>query len=98
MRSAGMSPLSRRGASHTGAGPSNTTGDDEVDLDLVKESLMQLNISVRYTRDENIRSIFVVILVVAGVALRDCSARFLVSLSVIASTTMMSSHHEPSLF
>ena len=49
-----MSPLSRRGASHTGAGPSGTAKDDETDLHLVKESLMQLTMLVPYTRDEDI--------------------------------------------
>ena len=54
MRLASMSPLSRRGASHTGAGPSGTAEDDETDLDLVKQSLMQLIMPVPYTRDEDI--------------------------------------------
>lgn len=50
----GMSLLTWRGATHTGAGPSGTTGDDEIALVLVKESLMQLTVSVPYTRDEDI--------------------------------------------
>ena len=49
-----MSPLTWRGATHRGAGPSGTTGDDEIALDLVEESLMQLTVSVPYTRDEDI--------------------------------------------
>ena len=49
-----MSPLTWRGAMHSVAGPSSTTGDDETALDLVEESLMQLTVSVPYTRDEDI--------------------------------------------
>lgn len=49
-----MSPLTRRRAAHTGAGLSGTAGDDETTLDLVEESLMQLTVSVPYTRDEDI--------------------------------------------
>ena len=49
-----MSLLTRRGASHIGEGLSGTTGDDETDLDLVEESLMQLMMSVPYTRDDDI--------------------------------------------
>ena len=49
-----MSPLTCRGAVHTGAGPSGTTSDDETTLDLVEKSLMQLTIPVPYTRDEDI--------------------------------------------
>ena len=39
---------------HIGAGSSSTAGDDETTLDLVEESLMQLTVSVPYTRDEDI--------------------------------------------
>ena len=49
-----MSLLTRRGATHSGAGLSGTAGDDETALDLVEESLMQLTMSVPYTRDEDI--------------------------------------------
>lgn len=49
-----MSPLTRRGATHTGAGLSGIASDDETTLDLVEESLMQLTVSVPYTRDEDI--------------------------------------------
>ena len=49
-----MSSLSWRGASHIDVGSSSTVGDDETDLDLVEESLMQLTMSVPYTKDEDI--------------------------------------------
>ena len=49
-----MSPLTRRGATYSCAGLSGTAGDDETALDLVEESLMQLIVSVPYTRDEDI--------------------------------------------
>lgn len=49
-----MSSLMRRGATHLVAGFSGTAGEDETTLDLVEESLMQLTMSVPYTRDENI--------------------------------------------
>ena len=49
-----MSPLIWRGATHTSAGPSGTAGDDETTLDLVEESLMQLTVSIPYTKDEDI--------------------------------------------
>ena len=39
---------------HTCAGTSGTAGDDETTLDLVEELLMQLTVSVPYTRDEDI--------------------------------------------
>ena len=54
MRPADMSLLSRRGVSHIGVGPSGTARDEETNLDLVKESLMQLTMSVPYTKDEDI--------------------------------------------
>ena len=49
-----MSPLTQRGATHSVAGPSGTTGDVDTDLDVVEESLMQLTMSVPCTRDEDI--------------------------------------------
>ena len=49
-----MSSLTRRGEAHLGVGPSGTTSDDETTLDLVEDSLMQLTVSVSYTRDEDI--------------------------------------------
>ena len=49
-----MSLLTRRGAAHSVAGPSGTTGDNETTLDLVEELLMQLTVFVPYTRDEDI--------------------------------------------
>ena len=48
-----MSPLVRRGATHGGAGPSGTAGED-TDLDEVEESLTQLTIGVPLTRDDDI--------------------------------------------
>lgn len=70
-----MSPISRRGAPQIGIGPSGTARDEEMDLDMVEESLMQLTILIPYSRDEDIPFVCVVILAVVGVALRDCSAR-----------------------
>ena len=49
-----MSPLSRRGVSQIGPGTSGTARDDEIDLDLVEESLMQLTMLVPYIKDEDI--------------------------------------------
>ena len=93
-----MSPLTRRGATHSVAGSSNTADDDETALDMVEESLMQLIVSVPYTRDEDIPICMRFIPAVVGVALRDSSAKLLVSSFVTASTTMMSSHHVTDLF
>jgi phenolic acid decarboxylase len=49
-----MSLISRRGAPQTGTSSSDTARDEEIDLDLVEESLMQLTMPVPYTRDEDI--------------------------------------------
>ena len=49
-----MSPLTWRGVTHSVAGPSGTADDDETALDMVEELLMQLTVSVPYTRDEDI--------------------------------------------
>jgi hypothetical protein len=49
-----MSPFVRRGALQGGAGPSDTAGEYDTDLDEVEESLTQLTISVPLTRDEDI--------------------------------------------
>ena len=49
-----MSLISERGAPQIGVGPSGTAKDEEMDLDLVEELLMQLTISIPYTRDEDI--------------------------------------------
>ena len=54
MRPTDMSSISWRGAPQTGAGSSNTARDEEMDLDMVEESLMQLTILIPYTRDEDI--------------------------------------------
>lgn len=54
LRPAGMSLLTQRGVTHSGAGPSGTVGDYETDLDEVEESLTQLTILVPLTRDEDI--------------------------------------------
>ena len=54
MRPTGMSPISWRGAPQTGAGPSDTTRDEQMDLDMVKEDLMHLTVPIPYTRDEDI--------------------------------------------
>lgn len=39
---------------HSVVGPSGIAGDDETALDMVEESLMQLTMSVPYTRHEDI--------------------------------------------
>lgn len=49
-----MSLLTQGGATHSVAGPSGTTGNDETDLDVVEESLMQLTMEVPLTRDKEI--------------------------------------------
>ena len=49
-----MSPLTQRCATHSVAGPSGIAGNDDIDLDVVEESLMQLMMLVPLTRDEDI--------------------------------------------
>ena len=50
----GMSLIQRRGAPRTGAGPSDTTRDDQSDLDHVEEDLIYLTVPIPYIRDEDI--------------------------------------------
>ena len=54
LRPTDMSPLTRRGTAHVGAGSSGTIADYDTDLDEVEESLTQLTILVPLTRDEDI--------------------------------------------
>jgi hypothetical protein len=54
MRPVGMSLISQRRAPWTVIGPSGITKDEHTDLDMVKEDLMQLTISMPYTREEDI--------------------------------------------